>query len=751
MHIRMFSRGLVAALVLTVAACSNPEAEKKQYFDSGMKFAAEKKYQEAIVQFRNAVRVDNKFGEAHFQLAEAFTALGDGRNAARQYIAAADLLPDNPEAQLKAATVLALSGRFEDARTRVQRVLDKDARNVQAQILLGNILAGQKDMAGAVEQVEEAIQIDPTRGLSYTNLGVLRMAQGDRDAARAAFDKAVELDPKSLAARLSQAMFQLQIGEIAAAETTLKAALELDPKHALANRAMAALYLGSKRAPEAEPYLKAFSEVSTNSDARFALADYYTGMRRLDEAKAVLTKLAGERATADNAEWRLARIEYGTDRAVAHARIDRLLTKSPSNVQALVMKASWLLVEGKRTEALDKAQAAVKAAPELPSAHYLVGVIHTQMQDVPSAIAAFNEVLRLNPRAAAAQLQVARLQLAQGAASEAVRFAESVVKSAPANPIARLTLAGGLLAQRDLARAEPMIAELLKEYPKAADVHALDGLRHLLKKNPAGARAAYGRALQLDARSHPAIAGLVALDLLEKKPDASLKRVEARLSESPDDVRLLQLVSRVYLAMNDQAKAERALRRAIDVAPGDSSSYAMLGQLYLAQQKLVEARVEFDQVAKRNPKNVGASTVAAMLSHQTNDVEDAKRRYRDILDREPNAPVAANNLAWILADEGTNLDDALRLAQRAEAQAPNRAEILDTLGWVYYRKDQPALAVPAFEKSIKLAPDNAVYHYHLGLAHSKGGNVQEARHAVERALKLNPNYADALKLQATLR
>jgi Flp pilus assembly protein TadD len=169
------------------------------------------------------------------------------------------------------------------------------------------------------------------------------------------------------------------------------------------------------------------------------------------------------------------------------------------------------------------------------------------------------------------------------------------------------------------------------------------------------------------------------------------------------------------------------------------------------QRRLVDARVEFDQVAQRNPKNVGARTLAAMLSHQAKDVEDAKRRYRDILEREPNAPVAANNLAWILADEGSNLDEALRLAQRAEAQAPNRAEIVDTVGWVYYRQDLPALAVPAFEKSVKLAPENAVYHYHLGLAHSKAGNVQEARRAVEMALKLNPNYAEARQLQATMR
>ena len=156
-------------------------------------------------------------------------------------------------------------------------------------------------------------------------------------------------------------------------------------------------------------------------------------------------------------------------------------------------------------------------------------------------------------------------------------------------------------------------------------------------------------------------------------------------------------------------------------------------------------------MAGRDPKNVGARTVAAMLSHSTNDLEDAKKRYRAILETTPDAAVAANNLAWILAEEGKDLDEALQLAQRAVAAAPDRAEIQDTLGWVYYRGEYAALAIPPFEKSVAHAPENPTYHYHLGLAHAKIGNVEAARRAVDSALKLNPNYAEARQLQATLR
>ena len=124
MHIRVLSGTLAALLAITLTGCSNPEADKKRYVESGDQFVAQKKYQEAIVEYRNAIRADNRFGEAHYKLAEAYTAVNDTRNAARQYILAADLMPDNVEAQLKATTMLTLGGRLEDAKTRVQKVLD---------------------------------------------------------------------------------------------------------------------------------------------------------------------------------------------------------------------------------------------------------------------------------------------------------------------------------------------------------------------------------------------------------------------------------------------------------------------------------------------------------------------------------------------------------------------------------------------------------------------------------------------------
>jgi tetratricopeptide (TPR) repeat protein len=105
--------------------------------------------------------------------------------------------------------------------------------------------------------------------------------------------------------------------------------------------------------------------------------------------------------------------------------------------------------------------------------------------------------------------------------------------------------------------------------------------------------------------------------------------------------------------------------------------------------------------------------------------------------------LAANNLAWIYADERQNLDLALDLAERATEQLPDYAEAWDTLGWVYHRKQLPLLAVVPFEKAVGQDPNNATFHYHLGMALAGTGDRVKAKESLQMALKLQPSFPDA--------
>ena len=74
----------------------------------------------------------------------------------------------------------------------------------------------------------------------------------------------------------------------------------------------------------------------------------------------------------------------------------------------------------------------------------------------------------------------------------------------------------------------------------------------------------------------------------------------------------------------------------------------------------------------------------------------------------------------------------------------------DTLGWVYYKKGMPILAVQPFRDSVERAPKNPMYQFHLGLAYVKTGDTAGARKALEAALALDPKFKGAEEAQKTL-
>src|SRR3954470_4091292 len=111
MHRNTHQLIVFVTLAACIAGCSrDPEATKRKYLASGTKYMQEQKYKEAIVQLRSAVKVDPKFGEARYQLAEAYARAGDAGGAYREYLRAADLLPANVDAQVKAGGMLLLAG-----------------------------------------------------------------------------------------------------------------------------------------------------------------------------------------------------------------------------------------------------------------------------------------------------------------------------------------------------------------------------------------------------------------------------------------------------------------------------------------------------------------------------------------------------------------------------------------------------------------------------------------------------------------
>ena len=87
----------------------------------------------------------------------------------------------------------------------------------------------------------------------------------------------------------------------------------------------------------------------------------------------------------------------------------------------------------------------------------------------------------------------------------------------------------------------------------------------------------------------------------------------------------------------------------------------------------------------------------------------------------------------------------MRLAQGVVQKNPNVAGFMDTLGWVYYKKNLHTAAVEQLRKAVSIneaeararnVPASAAYHYHLGMALKETGNKDESRRELETAIRL---------------
>jgi Flp pilus assembly protein TadD len=131
------------------------------------------------------------------------------------------------------------------------------------------------------------------------------------------------------------------------------------------------------------------------------------------------------------------------------------------------------------------------------------------------------------------------------------------------------------------------------------------------------------------------------------------------------------------------------------------------------------------------------------LEQSRNNTARAEELYRKALQVQPDHPMAANNLAYLLLEQGRDIDVAVSLAQVARRGMPDSPVSADTLAWAYYHKGTYQLAIDLLEEALKKAPDNITFHYHLGMAYQKAGDKARARSHLQRVLQLNADFSKA--------
>ena len=200
--------------------------------------------------------------------------------------------------------------------------------------------------------------------------------------------------------------------------------------------------------------------------------------------------------------------------------------------------------------------------------------------------------------------------------------------------------------------------------------------------------------------------------------------------------------------------AQRRLARGrVPGVPDRAVTLSIRAESLMASGDDAGARAALEQATELAPRLAGSQLMLALLYERTNQHRAAMDRYRRVLEVQPNLAVALNNLAYGLAVRDNAPAEALPLAKRALAAAPNDPTIQDTLAWVYHLLDDNLTAAKLIAGAARRAPANAEIRLHVALINGAVGAWAVAETELKEALRLDPALAsrdDVRQLRAKI-
>jgi tetratricopeptide (TPR) repeat protein len=178
------------------------------------------------------------------------------------------------------------------------------------------------------------------------------------------------------------------------------------------------------------------------------------------------------------------------------------------------------------------------------------------------------------------------------------------------------------------------------------------------------------------------------------------------------------------------------------------------GDILRRRARFAEAAQAYDRAIARleavRPHDWPLFYARGIARERSGDWPGAEADFQRALELSPEQPYVLNYLAYTWADQGIRLDEARAMLERAVALRPQDGNIVDSLGWVLFRMGDLPGAIQALERAVELEPRNATINDHLGDAYWAAGRQNEARFQWRRALTMDPEPAEAQRIQEKL-
>jgi len=697
---------LIALGASTLSGCGDGPNER-ELIASAKENLAKKKPEVAVVQLKSALQKSSKSGEARFLLGEALFATGAPAMAVVELEKALEL-QHSPDAVIPMlAKALVVTGQ-------AQKVADTYGKlslsDPAAAAELQTTLATAYGALGKVELEEAAVKAalllnpkNPTARLQQATLLGRRFAT---DEALALVDGVIAEEPKRREAwRLKGDLLLGGKGDTEAGVTAYREALSIDPRFLPAHSALITLALRNNDVPAFKAQFGELQKVLPNhSETRYYQAQLALSEGDVKGAREQIAQLL--RTAPDNARVQFlagsAELRAGA-LLPAQSHLVKAVQLAPDMSAARLLLGRIYLRSGQTDRIFPLLDPLLKRARPDPEALELAAETHLQNGDPAKAEALFVQVAKLTPNEPRAQAAVALSQIAKGNADAGFAQLEASAARDPGTAI-DMAVIGARMRRNELDAALKAIDRLQLKAAEKPMPYELRGRVLAMRKDSAGARASFEKAVSVDPVFLPAVLNLVALDIAEKKPADARKRLEALLAREPnnhrallalvdvrrrlgdkpeeidkllaDTVRLTQtevaprlMLIEHRLSQQDIKGANAAAQEAVAAVPDNLQLLDALGRVQLAAGETQQALAAFGKVAAEQPTLSAPQLQLADAYLMAKDTPAAIRSLRRAVEITPNLLPAQRGLIMIATAE-KRFDDAIAGAREIQKQRP---------------------------------------------------------------------------------
>ena len=729
---------LCAGFLLSTGCSKSPAQIEKKDYGLGQHYLAEGKFNEAVIEFQNVLKVNPKSVKGRLGLADAYMKKGWTTQAVLEYREVAKEDPLSLPAHLAMARYGVNSGQWTAVEPEIAAILKIDPNNLEGltfegerQLALAHqkkaeeffkkalalspgsvpVLVGMGDLDRsenlsdkAASFYQQALAKDPNNGRALTGLGYLAQSQGKTDEAKEDFQKAMEVDKGDLRSRIIYTNFLAGQGKVQEAIDLLKAV----PKKAADLRipvkiAEYEVLLGQNAKAIALMHPLELEKIAL-PDIYIVLAKAYQNTGRIPEALDEATKLSTMEGLSPTMKIVVARVE--------------LAGRNPGNAEKI----------------LDS----LKGVPNLPPSYWAtLALTHLANRRAEKAVQTANAGLAVYPD----DLQILRVKsdalFQQKKLKDALATVDLLLAKEPQNSDF-LSRKGVLLERMQGASAGiAFYKKVARQYPDNASIEALYILSLSASKHLPQAISESSKYLS----AHPGNNSLALLlsdfYLQSGEQDKARAIYKKVLANDPKNIQALGSYGLMELQRGHKEKAESLYRQALGVSPDNPNFETGLGEALLAEGQIDAAKNAFKKSLESNPKQIRPLLELGRLEVLSGDAHGAITHLAPLV-KVPFSPARKAQVQWLwgLANQGIGKASvALEAFKTATRLDPKVAIYRESLADYWASRSMWDKALPEYEKSRALDPKNPLLGLEIDWGKVKNSKGAPDPHLVKTVVR----------------